>query len=195
MQKRIYLIRTDQDWLMLNFQNDATAFKDFITRYQDRVYNLVLNRVQHREDAEEITQDVFVAVFHKPQAFRGESSVSTWLYRIAINKSIDHLRKQKSRGARFFSVVKKTEDPPDFDHPGVVSENKEKTAILFRAMKQLPEKQHTAWILSEMENLSYKEISEVMNVSVSSVESLLFRARRNLKKILSAIYAEINKKS
>jgi RNA polymerase sigma-70 factor (ECF subfamily) len=177
---------------MMNFRDDPNAFRAFINEHRDKVYNIVLNKVQHVEDAEEITQDVFVDVFRKPEAFRGESAVSTWLYRIAINKSIDHLRKKQSRNkwtiARFFSSPGETNEPKDFLHPGVLSENREKTFLLFKAMKQLPDKQHTAWVLSEMENLSYKEISEVMNVSVSSVESLLFRARQNLKKILSGMY-------
>lgn len=179
---------------MLNFRDDPIAFREFIKEHQDRVYNIVLNKVQHVEDAEEITQDVFIDVFRKPEAFRGESAVSTWLYRIAINKCIDHLRK-KQRSKRwgftglFNSAIRdETTEPKDFLHPGIVSENREKANILFKAMKQLSANQHTAWVLSEMENLSYKEISEVMNVSVSSVESLLFRARQNLKKILSGMY-------
>ena len=177
---------------MLNFRDDPNAFRAFINEHRDRVYNVVLNKVQQAEDAEEITQDVFVDVFRKPESFRGESAVSTWLYRIAVNKSIDHLRKKQSRSkwsiTRLFSSGDDMNEPKDLSHPGVLSENREKTTLLFKAMKKLPDKQHTAWVLSEMENLSYKEISEVMNVSVSSVESLLFRARQNLKKILSGMY-------
>jgi RNA polymerase sigma factor (sigma-70 family) len=179
---------------MLNFRNDPAAFKAFIKEHQERVYNIILNRVQNAEDAEEITQDVFIAVFNKPEAFRGESTISTWLYRIAINKCIDHLRKKQSRKrwsftGLFSSATDEGNEPKEFNHPGVVSENKEKAVILFKAMKQLSANQHTAWVLSEMENMSYKEIGEVMNVSVSSVESLLFRARQNLKKILSGMYS------
>jgi RNA polymerase sigma-70 factor (ECF subfamily) len=179
---------------MLNFRDDPIAFRTFIKEHQDRVYNIVLNRVQHAEDAEEITQDVFVAVFRKPEAFRGEAAVSTWLYRIAINKCIDHLRKKK-RGKRWgftglFSSAgaDETTELKDFLHPGIVSENREKANILFKAMKKLYVNQHTAWVLSEMENMSYKEISEIMNLSVSSVESLLFRARQHLGKILAKMY-------
>ena len=182
---------------MLNFGNDPNAFRTFIQEHQDRVYNLVLNRVQQAEDAEEITQDVFIAVFKNPGAFRGDSSVATWLYRIAINKCIDHLRKKQSKGrrrlARLFSSTDEMNEPADLSHPGVLSENKEKTGLLFKAMKQLPEKQHTAWVLSEMENMSNKEISEILDTTVSSVESLLFRARQNLKKILAGMYPGENK--
>jgi len=178
---------------MLNFRNDAAAFRAFINEHQTRVFNIILNRVQQVQDAEEITQDVFVDVYRKSELFRGDASVNTWLYRIAMNKCIDRLRKRGRRNSWnipgfLTSMYKEKNEPQDFYHPGIAAENREKAAILFRAMKQLPEKQHTAWTLSELENLSYKEISEIMELSISSVESLLFRARQKLKKILSAIY-------
>jgi RNA polymerase sigma factor (sigma-70 family) len=171
---------------MLNFQDEA-SFRAFINEHQSRVFNIVLKMVQQLDDAEEITQDVFVDVYHKPGIFRGESSVTTWLYRIAMNKSIDHLRRKKKRNL-FGYLQPWMEAGTDFYHPGVRAENKENASLLFRAMKKLPEKQYQAWVLSEMEDLSYKEISEVMQVSLSSVESLLFRARQNLRKFLSGMY-------
>jgi RNA polymerase sigma-70 factor (ECF subfamily) len=177
---------------MLNFRDDPTAFKNFINEHQDRVYNIVLKRVQNAEDAEEITQDVFIAIFNKPEVFRGDSAITTWIYRIAINKCIDHLRKKERswRGfLKFFNnSYEESHEPKEFLHPGIAQENKENAMILFKAIKQLSANQHTAWMLSEMDGMSYKEISEVMNVSVSSVESLLFRARQNLRKILADMY-------
>jgi RNA polymerase sigma-70 factor (ECF subfamily) len=170
---------------MLNFPNEST-FRAFIEEHQDRVFNLVLKLVQQVNDAEEITQDVFVDVYRKPGAFRGDSSVTTWLYRIAMNKSIDHLRRK--RKWRLFDSFNDTDQLQNFLHPGVQAENREKAMLLFKAMKKLSEKQHQAWVLSEMESLTYKEISDIMNVSLSSVESLIFRARQNLRKILSAMY-------
>lgn len=82
---------------MLQLRDDDQAFKNFIHEYQQGVFNVVLNMVQHFEEAEEITQDVFVDVYRKPDSFRGEAQVSTWLYRIAVNKSIDHLRKRQRK--------------------------------------------------------------------------------------------------
>src|SRR5215204_4953954 len=120
---------------MLQFRNDPTAFKAFINEHQNRVFSLVLNKVQHIQDAEEITQDVFIAVFTKPEAFRGDSAVSTWLYRIAINKCIDHIRrKQRHRKWGFtglFSKQEETAEPEEFSHPGIMMENQEKATILF----------------------------------------------------------------
>ena len=174
---------------MLDFRDEST-FRAFVKEHQDRVFNVVLKMVQQENDAEEITQDVFIDVYRRPEAFRGESSVTTWLYRIAMNKSIDHLRRKKKWG--LFGASRSEKEPQDFFHPGVQAENREKAMFLFKAMKKLPGKQRQAWILSEMENFSYKEISEILNVSLSSVESLLFRARQNLRKILSGMYPEGN---
>lgn len=179
---------------MLNFREDATAFRAFIEAHQHRVYNLVLKMVQYVHDAEEITQDVFVDVYRKPDAYRGDAAVCTWLYRIAMNKCIDHLRRQQRKKRHFLpaffapGITDATAEPSHAIHPGMLTEKREELAILFKALNQLPANQHTAWVLGEMENMSYKEISEVMQVSVSSVESLLFRARKNIKKILSGMY-------
>lgn len=175
---------------MLYPRDDDQAFKEFVRTHQDRVFHVVVNMVQQAEDAEEITQDVFVDVFRKPDAFRGEAQVSTWLYRIAVNKSIDHLRKKERRGRwlGIWPAKDKETGAPDYVHPGIITENREKAAYLYRAMKKLPPNQQAAWVLSEMEQLPYRDIAEVLNVSVSSVESLVFRARQNLKKILSGMF-------
>jgi RNA polymerase sigma-70 factor (ECF subfamily) len=181
---------------MLNFREDATAFRAFISEHQDRVFNLVLKLVQHVQDAEEITQDVFVDVFRKPEAFRGDAAVTTWLYRIATNKCIDHLRKQQRKNRWFLSSFfgadanDTVHEPSHNLHPAWVTENREQLTILFKALHQLPEKQQAAWVLSEMENMPYKEICVVMNLSLSSVESLLVRARKNLKQLLTDLYGK-----
>jgi RNA polymerase sigma-70 factor, ECF subfamily len=171
---------------MLNFP-DSFSFKAFIKQHQDRVFNTVLKMVQCHEDAEEITQDVFVDIYKNASTFRGDSSITTWLYRIAMNKTVDHLRK-KSRWRIFQSSKSESNEARDFYHPGVQSENREKARMLFKALNELPIKQRQAWVLSEMENIGNKEISQIMAVSVSSVESLLFRARQNLRKTLSGFY-------
>ena len=181
--------------MLPNFQNNKEAFAAFIQLHQQLVMSTALGIVQNTEDAEEITQDVFVEVFQQHQHFKGESSVTTWLYRITTNKCIDHIRRKKTK-KRFAFITglfhnnsnEPIHDAGHFVHPGVVAENKEKAAILFRAIEQLPEKQKTAYVLYEIENLSYAEIAEILNSSVSSVESLLFRSRQGLRKILETFY-------
>lgn len=149
------------------------------------VYNLALNYVQNREDAEEITQDVFVSVYKSLDQFAGQSAVSTWIYRIAINRSLDHIksRKRKKRYAYLLSLVGaggETLDMPHFDHPGVQMEYKQATAHIFSCIDELPDKQRTALLLSKTERLSQVEVAEVMGISPKAAESLVQRAKANL---------------
>lgn len=178
-------------------RGDPKALERLFDIYRNKVYNTAIGYAQNAEDAEEITQDVFIEVFNSAGKFKGSSSLSTWIYRITVNKSLDFIRytKRKKRFAVITSLFspgtgEQKIDTPDFIHPGIEMEMKEQSAILFKAINKLPDNQKTAFILSKLENLSYNEISEVMKTSVSSVESLLFRAKGNLKKYLSSYYDE-----
>jgi RNA polymerase sigma factor (sigma-70 family) len=170
---------------------DEKAFEALVAAYRDRVYNTTLGFVQNEHDAEELTQDVFIKVYRKIEGFKGESKLSTWLYRIAVTQSIDFLRKKKrqKRGSFLTSLFGKQETgEPDFHHPGVVAEQKENASVLFFAVRQLPEQQQTAFLLQKMEGLSQQQVAEVMNTTESSVESLLHRAKTNLRKLLNDYY-------
>ena len=179
-------------------KGDESAFKTIVENCQLLVYNTALGIVQNAEDAEDLTQDVFVQVHESIGSFKGDSKLSTWLYRITTSKSLDHLRKKKTKKRfgimqnLFGSSQNEAVEKPDFNHPGVKFENKEKAAILFKAIKQLPENQRIAFTLHKIEGLSYKEISEVMRTSVPAVESLIHRAKNNLRKWLENQYKNTN---
>ena len=184
------------EWILIEQlkQKNETAFKTIVETWKGMVYNTALGIVQHAEDAEDVAQDVFVQVYESIQTFKGESKFSTWLYRIVITKAMDHLRRKK-RKKRFAFVQSLfgadntiAYEPPDFHHPGIQLDNKERAAALFEAVDKLPENQKIAFTLHKMEGLSYQEVGEVMNASVSSVESLLHRAKGNLKKHLEEFY-------
>lgn len=176
-------------------KNEPTAGQALVARYGNIVYNTVLGLVQNQEDAEDLSQEVFVTAFQSVGQFRGEAKLSTWLYRIAMTKGLDCLRRRK-RKKRFAIVqslfepgsMRLAEDPPHFQHPGVLLENRERAAILWQALDRLPEKQKAAFVLHHLEALPYAEIAGVMQVSLSSVESLLFRAKQNLQKRLGDYY-------
>jgi RNA polymerase sigma-70 factor (ECF subfamily) len=178
---------------------DESAFKVIVETWQDMVYNTALGILQNAEDAEDTAQEVFTQVFQSIQTFKGDSKFSTWLYRITTSKALDHLRRLKRK--KRFAVIQRlfgdnnevTVDPPDFHHPGVSLDNKENAAAVFRAVEKLPENQKIAFTLNKLEGLSYQEISEIMETSVSSVESLLHRAKTNLRKWLEDFYQETNK--
>lgn len=175
-------------------QGDETAFREMVETWQDMVYNTALGIVQVPSDAEDIAQEVFVQVYQSVSSFKGDSKFSTWLYRITITKSLDHERRKKRK--KRFAFVKSLfgEDsevlvhPPDFNHPGVQLDKKEDAAVLFEAIRELPRNQRIAFTLHKVEGLSYQEVSEVMKTSISSVESLMHRAKTNLRKNLENHY-------
>lgn len=175
---------------------DQTAFREVVESSQALVYNTAIGIVQNPEDAEDVAQEVFVQLYESIKTFKGESKLTTWLYRITVSKAMDHLRrkKRKKRFAFVQSLFGANEelvhDPPDFVHPGVSLDNKEKAKELFKAIDLLPEKQKIAFTLNRIEGLSYQEISDIMKLTVASVESLLHRARKNLRKNLESYYLQ-----
>ena len=172
---------------------DETAFKDIVEQWQDMVYNTILGIVQNETEAEDLAQDVFIKVFEKIGTFKGDSKFSTWLYRIATTTALDHLRsrKRKKRSGFLQAITGASEEKeqiPDFHHPGVSLDNKERAAVLFKAIETLPESQKAAYTLHKLEGLSYRDVSEVLNTTVSAVESLMSRANQNLRKQLEDYY-------
>jgi RNA polymerase sigma-70 factor (ECF subfamily) len=169
------------------------AFKELVEEFQDRVYNTVLGFLKNSEDAEDISQEVFIEVFNSIDNFQGKSGLSTWIYRIAVNKSLELIRKRK-RKKRFaflkslFLTDENYVEIPDWVHPGVQLERKEQASVLFKQLDKLPENQKVAFTLHKIEGLSYREIEEVMSLSRPAVESLMFRARKNLTKLLHDYY-------
>lgn len=156
--------------------------------HKDLVFNLALSYTQNVEDAEEITQDVFVAVYQGLEDFKAEAKVSTWLYRITINKSLDFLKAKKAKKRLAFitsifkdNTTKLVHDQGHFNHPGVLLEEKERMAYIFSVINELPAQQKTALILSKIEGKPQKEVAEIMNLNIKAVESLLTRARATLK--------------
>ena len=174
-------------------QGDETAFKTIVEQWKDMVYNTILGIVQNETEAEDLAQDVFIKVFEKIGTFKGDAKFSTWLYRIATTTALDHLRSKK-RKKRFGFLQSlsgsgdEKESIPDFHHPGVSLDNKERAAVLFKAIDALPENQKTAYTLHKLEGLSYRDVSEVLNTTVSAVESLMSRANQNLRKELEEYY-------
>ena len=169
-------------------QGDEAAFKIVCDLNQDRIYNAILCIVQSVADAEDLTQEAFVEAFMNIDNFNEKAKFSTWLYRIAINKALNHRRfwKAKKRLGTVLSIfnLSPVDDAPDFVHPAVLLEQKEQSEQLFKAIDALPDKQRTAFVLRQSDDLSYAEIAEVMQTSIPSVESLLFRAKQNLQRIL-----------
>jgi RNA polymerase sigma-70 factor (ECF subfamily) len=168
-----------------------TDFEAFYEQYKNLVFNLSLHYVQNREDAEEITQDIFITVYEKLPEFRAEAKISTWLYRITVNRCIDfeRTRKRKKRFAFISSIFGQDNnimiDVPEFNHPGILMEQQEEMKQIFNALNRLPERQKTVIILLKIEEKSQAETAAIMGIGIKAVESLFQRAKNNLSKNLN----------
>ena len=177
-------------------RDDQIDFKKLVFEHQDRVLNTCYRFVHNREDAEDVAKEIFMEVHRSIGDFRGESRLSTWIYRIAVTKSLDFIRKKK-RKKRFGHIIPLFggEDKKEFQiaaediqTPEMTLEQKERQQTLKQAVDSLTENQRIAVTLCKYEDFSYKEIAEIMGTSVSSVESLIFRGMQNLKKKLTQYY-------
>lgn len=170
-------------------EGDVAAFDQLILKYRERLFGVIYNMTSNREDASDLTQDAFIKAFQSINRFQGQSSFFTWLYRIAINSTLTHLRKNRLR--TFFSLEKVDED--DRQSAEVIEALTDKTGAerdvfvhelqekLNEAMQKLSIKHRTVVTLFEIDGLSHQEIAEVMNCSVGTVRSRLHYAKQLLQ--------------
>ncbi len=180
----------DNDLIKAVAKGNREAFRQLYGSYSDKVYNTALSYSKSVEDAEEITQDVFMKIFKKADGFKTKSSVSTWIYRITVNSAINHVKRKKR-----FSFIQfgKEIEAPEFEHPAVKLENQENAKALFQVIDSLPFNQRTAFILSYVEELPRQQVAEVMELSLKAVESLLQRAKQSLRKMLEEHFPDRRK--
>jgi len=187
----------DQSFIELARTNKDKAFNYLVENYSRMIFNTCIQLLRNQEDAEDLTQEVFTTIYLSLDTFEGNSKISTWMYSIALNKSKEFLRK-KTRKKRFgiFTVLEKEDSHKvpnqtiNFEHPGIQLENKERAQILFEAIDQLAENQKMAYTLHKIEGIPYEEVASIMKTSISSVESLMFRAKKCLKQLLNDYYEE-----
>jgi len=166
-------------------QKDERAFSELVQQYQDMIVSTCYGFLGNREEAEDVAQEVFIQVFRKIENFRGDAKLSTWLYRIAVNRSLNKIR---SRKAQLLVALDQVFDQGDTSTPFDDLQNKERRAVLDDALDKLPENQKTAFILSKQEGLANKKIADIMEMSLSAVEALLNRGKKNLQKHLVQYY-------
>ncbi|MBP7864833.1 MAG: RNA polymerase sigma factor [Acidobacteria bacterium] len=184
--------------LLERLKSGATsAFRDLVRQHQDRVLNTCYRFIPHREDAEDLAQEVFLAAYLALEGFRGDSRVSTWLHRIAVTRCLDFIRKagRKKRSGYHLGIDRRSSgpagDPPTPQpDPEAYTESRERLKVLMGVMGTLPDKQRVAFTLGKCDGLSHAEIAEVMGISASAVESLIHRARKNLEKRLRAYFED-----
>lgn len=186
-------IGPDDDELVLKSQQgDMRAFDELVERYHGKIYSLTYNMTSNREDAEDLTQEVFVKAFEALPRFRGNSSFYTWLYRIAVNKTINYRKKRNRKRAmsldQFDQEIKMDDVYHDLTAKGSplrsisLSELQEK---LNEALQHLSEKHRTVVVMHDMQGIPHEEIAKVVKASVGTVRSRLFYARRQMQTELS----------
>jgi RNA polymerase sigma-70 factor, ECF subfamily len=175
---------------------DPDAFRAVVEAYQAKVLSTCFRFLHNREDAEDAAQDVFVEVHRSRSAFREEAELSTWIYRIAVTKSLDVLRRAKRkkrfdavRGALGLAVEVNDVAAPRDQGPDRALELEERSRLLREAVAALPENQRVAVTLARYEGLTNKDIAGVLETSIPAVDSLIHRAHKNLRKSLSRYYA------
>jgi RNA polymerase sigma-70 factor (ECF subfamily) len=174
---------------------DEKVFRKFVDQYQQSLLKLCIGFLHNEEDAKDIVQDVFIEVFQSIGQFRGDALLSTWLFRIAVNKSLNQIKRNKNRKllASLDSMMPgKKRVVNDITNESEISdrdiEHREQVRIIRKAIDQLPNNQRIAFVLNKYQDLSYKDISEIMDISLSAVESLIHRAKMNLQKKLFNLY-------
>ncbi len=171
-------------------KGDEKAFQIFVEKYNQMVINICNNILNNYDDALDVSQEVFIKIYESINDFRGDSKISTWLYRISVNKSLNFIRSRKRQ--KWFSSLdllfkddKKQTDPADDSLNAIDNiEHDENKKALYIALHKLPEKQNIAISLNHFEDLSYKDISEIMEIPVSEVGVLINRGKKKLKKLI-----------
>ncbi|MCU4177377.1 RNA polymerase sigma factor [Carboxylicivirga sp. N1Y90] len=166
---------------------DNIAFRRMVELHHLRVIHICLSFVHSPQDAEDISQEVFIEVYKSINTYRFDASLSTWLYRLAVNKSLDFLRqkKRKKRGFGLVNSVDRNElESINYGNDDVGIEEKERILLLRSAIEKLPERQRVAITLSKIDELGQKEVAELMQTTVASVEALLIRAKKKLHQLL-----------
>ena len=167
---------------------EVAAFDSLILKYRERVLGVVYNMTSNREDAADLTQDAFIKAFQSIHRFQAQSSFFTWLYRIAVNSTLTHLRKAKLR--TFFSFEKITDEDKTAELVNQMTDKKGADRALFirelqeklnEAMMKLSIKHRTVVTLFEIEGLSHEEIAEITECSVGTVRSRLHYAKQLLQ--------------
>jgi len=190
---------TDTDLMLRVKAGDKSAFRLIVEKYQRRVINAAYRLLGNRDDAEEVAQETFLKVYMSAKSYRPQAELFTYLYTIATRVALNRLRKE--RRFRRLSLDGSKEDEGEHagsepasdpsDRPDLSLERSEREALVRRAMDALPVAQKAVLMLSRYEGLSYKQIAEVMDISVSSVESKLHRAKQTLRKKLSVYFEDL----
>jgi len=187
---------TDEQLVEKAKNGDNKAYEMIVKRYEEKVYNLAYRLTNNRTVARDILQETFIKVYHSLKNFKKESKFSTWLYRIAMNFSLMHRRKKQYTVSLDNPIQTDDEEElkhelPDWsDNPEATIENKELRKKIYNTLELLPEKYRSVLILRDMEGLSNKEVSKILNISVPAVKARIHRSRMFVRDKLSEYFKQ-----
>ena len=190
----ICLTHGDRALIERCMRNDAAAFDEVVSRFKNKVYSYILRMVGSEQDAEDITQEVFIRMYTSLASFRSQASLNTWLFRIASNLCIDHYRRGKKHQNVAYSLDEpidgddsaQTRELPDTTYdPYRLLEQGEMSTQIEQALAKMPEKLRSVILLHDIEGLQYDEIAQVVGCPLGTVKSRLFNARTQLRELLS----------
>jgi len=183
---------SDDELVLKSQQGDIHAFDELVERYHGKIYGLTYNMTSNREDAEDLTQEIFVKAFQALPRFKGKSSFYTWLYRIAVNKTINYRKRRNRKRAmsldQFENEIKLDDVYHDLTSKGSPLRNLSLSELqkkLNEALQNLSEKHRTVVVLHDMQGIPHEEIAKMVGASVGTIRSRLFYARRQLQAELS----------
>lgn len=182
---------TDEQLVQQYQSGEHSSFDELVRRYQHKIFRVCCRLLSSPYDADDAAQEVFVKAYHALNRFKADARFSTWLYKIAVNHSFNMLRShRRKQRLKFFSELSQDDFyrvhqiNDDEQHPQQRMERLEQTQRVQKALMNLKEEQRTVIILHRYQELSYQEIADVLGISVSSVESRLFRAKQKLALLL-----------
>lgn len=185
---------SDEALVLKAKRGDTSAFDLLIERHYKRIYKLAFQMLGNSEDAADATQETFVKAFEQIRHFRGDSSFSTWLHRIAINTCRDMARRNRTVA---FSQLQPENEHSDFDpatltepNPNEILEERERAEMVWLALRQLSEEARQILVLCDMQGFSYAEVAAILNLPEGTVKSRLHRARNAFKEVWKSLVRE-----
>lgn len=176
-------INTDDELLIAAFKaGSQNAFNLIVRKYQKRIYMLIRKMVLDHDDADDITQEVFIKLYGSLNNFRGDSKFFTYLYKIAVNYSINHLNRKSKLNKRNseFDETNEFHSLENLNDFSEISDEKNRSEILKEAIESLPDQQRAVFIMRYYDNLSYEEISKILEKSVGGMKANYFHAFKKI---------------
>ena len=173
-------------------RGDSTAFQEFVDRYKKKIYYIAYDITGDHNDAEDVSQEVFIKVFRSLKTFRRNAKISSWLYQISVNASIDLLRKKSSKPEKSMDDIERADIQESLPGSGTRAQNPERSAEGFlmqkhisQALQKVSPKERSVFVMRHYNELKIREIAEILKISQGTVKALFYRATRKLRKELS----------